>query len=210
MRLVIKCFVCILLLSGAASFVSAEEKVIYIDVRGEAKFEVFYSRSTSTATGAVLGGLIGAGIQAGVESSNDNAKIKQIEPHIDKSAWQSDFLDTMNDNFEQKGFIAKWLDAGEVPEDGVILRIYPEHYGLTIVDSSAMLMSAYIEFKAALANAESASKKEEKKVVYITSKQKRTFETYLADKETLNADLKSALSKAAKRISNKIIYSNKV
>lgn len=187
---------------------ASEKTTIYIDVVGNAEFDVFYHRSTSNATGAVIGGLVGAGIQAGVESSQDAKKSDAIEPMIDKSSWKTYFLDTFNSKLESKNYEAKWVDKKTKSDNGLLLKIYPDTYGFKIVDTSTMLMSAFVEFDATLSGLK--IKKSKKKNFYVTSRNRRSYNDLLSNRDTTNSDLQSALNKAAKRLANKIIYNKEV
>ena len=174
------------------------------------KFDVIYHRANSNATGAVIAGLIGAGIQASVESNKDANKVKELRPLVDKGSWKTYFLDILNSKLVSKGYEALWNDGKSKPKNGLILKLYPDNYGFKLVDTTMMLMSAYVEFGATLSYLGGRELEGEKQHFYITSKDKRSYESFVADKSIVNSDLQSALSKAAKRIANKIIYNKGV
>ncbi|CAA0081843.1 Uncharacterised protein [Halioglobus japonicus] len=195
----------------SAHFAQASEKtIIHIDVDGSAEFDVLYHRATSNATGAVIAGLIGAGIQSGIESNQDSAKVDVMEPMIDKASWRTYFLDTLNTRLESKNYEAEWIGETIEPTEGLLLTIYPDNYGFKIVDTKTLLMSAFVQFEATLVNLQDETSRSEKKDFYVTSKDRRTYDALLSDKVLMNADLQSALRKAAKRIANKIIYNKEV
>ena len=194
-----------------SSFLHASDKTtIYIDIIGNAEFEVIYHRATSTATGAVIGGLIGAGIQAGVESSKDESKIKEIEPMIADNSWKEYFLATLNSKLESKNYEAKWINSNEKISKGLILKIYPDNYGFKIVDSATKLMAAYIDINVTLTNLDNSKTEGKKKNFYVTNRDRRSYEDFSSNKVLLNSDLQAALTKAANRVANKIIYNKEV
>ncbi len=201
----------LLAITLSGSFLHASEKtVIYIDVIGKAEFEVIYHRATSNATGVAIAGLIGAGIQAGIESSKDESKTDEIQPMIENNSWKEYFLDTLNNKLESRNFEAEWIDSEEKLSEGLILKIYPDNYGFKIIDTSTMLMSAYVDFNATLTNLDKRETEGKKKNFYITSRDRRSYEDLSSNKMFLNTGLQAALTKAAKRVANKIIYNNEV
>ena len=195
-------------LSGSLVHASGKT-IIYIETIGKAEFEIIYHRATSNATGVVIAGLIGAGIQAGIESSKDASKAGEIQPMIEKDYWKVYFLDTINKKLESKNYVAKWIDSDEKLSGGLMLKIYPDNYGFKIVDTTTMLMSAYVDFNATLTNLD-IRESEGKKNFYITSRDRRSFADFSSNEVLLNADLQAALTKAAKRVANKIIYNKEV
>lgn len=192
------------------SLCASEKTIIYIDIIGNPKFEVIYHRAKTNAIGAVAAGLIGAGIQAGVESSKDEKKTKAIQPMIEGDYWKSHFLDTINNSLESKNYKAEWVDGSKKISKGLVLKIYAGYYGIKIADTATMLMSSYVDFNATLTNLDKKEKEGKKKNFYITSKTQKTYENFSSDKVLLNTDLQDALTMAAKRIANKIIYSKGV
>lgn len=199
------------LLFSAAPYANGVTTV-YIDVVGEAEFEVFYDRALSNATGAVIAGLIGAGIQSGVESSNDAAKTRELLPLVSKDAWKTRFLDTLNETLESNGFEAVWVDTSRGIGDGIILKIYPEEYGFKIVDTSTRMVSAFIAFKATFSTGhpgDDNGRENEKKKYYITNKNQHPYDELLMEDSPVNSELEAVLVKAARRLANKIIYSVK-
>jgi hypothetical protein len=189
---------------------AADSTTIYIEVVGVAEFDVIYHRALTNATGALVGGLIGAGIQAGVESSKDASKVDVIEPMIDRGSWKEYFLDALNSKLESKKYTAKWVDDSAELTSGSVLKLYPGNYGFRVVDASTMLMSAYVEFEATFTNPGTKDNENGKKHFYVTSKDTRSYESFASDREVLNSDLQAALTKAAQRIANKIIYNKEV
>jgi len=201
-----------LLLTSVASNADDPE-IIYIELKGNAKFDVVYHRALSNSTGAVIGGLIGAGIQAGVESSKDADKREQVQPLLNQGNWQDHFIDTLNERLERKNFKAVWIE-GAPEEPGLTLQLLPATYGIKIVDTNMMQVATFVEFDARIRNVKSKKEykhgKANKQKFYIVNKSRRDFGEYANDKEALNGDLESALTKAAKRVANKIIYHKKV
>ena len=201
-------FAAVLLLSTSAY--AANIEIVYIDIVGEGQFEVIYHRALSNATGAAIGGLIGAGIQSGIESSRDTEKTNELRPLITKDTWKTQFLDTLNDKLESKGFEAVWVENTREVEDGIVLKIYPEQYGFRMVDTSSRMVSAFIAFKASFSSEHTKSKnKPEKEAYYITNKNQHSYKDLLLKDTPINSELESVLKKAAKRLANKIIYSVK-
>lgn len=189
---------------------ASEEKTIYIDVIGDAEFDVIYHRASSNVAGVAIGGLIGAGIQASMESSKDANKVDQLGPLVEKGSWREYFLETLNSRLKSKGYEAEWEGGQSKLTEDLVLKLYPDNYGFKLVDSTTMLMSAYVEFEATLSHFGDRKSERKKQHFYITSKDKRSYESFISDKSMVNSDLQSALTKAAKRIANKIIYNNEV
>lgn len=197
-----------MLLSASAH--AADNKTIYIDIVGEGRFEVIYHRATSNATGAVIAGVIGAGIQSGIEAGRDEEKARQLGELIEKEAWKTQFLDTLNDKLIAEGYEAVWAGDTRDPGAGAVLKIYPEYYGFRMVDTTTRLVSAFIAFKAAFFTGNSThNAKPEKESYYITHKNQYPWDDLLKKDSTVNSDLESVLEKAANRLANKIIYSQK-
>lgn len=198
----------VFLLSASAH--AADTKTIYIEIVGKGEFEVIYHRALSNAFGAVIGGLIGAGIQSGVEANKDQEKTNQLSPLINKESWKTNFLETLNDKLEAGGFEAVWVDDHEDVGGGFVLRVYPESYGFKLVDSSTLMVSAFIAFKADFSGGNSKTANEgEKEAYYITNKNQYPYESLLEENSPANSDLEAVLEKAANRLANKIIYSLK-
>jgi hypothetical protein len=194
----------------SASVHAADTKTIYIEIVGKGEFEVIYHRVLSNAFGAAIGGLIGAGIQSSVEAGKDQKKTDELSPLIKKETWKTEFLDTLNDKLEAEGFEAVWVDDHKDAGDGFILRVYPESYGFKMVNTTTMMVSAFIAFKAdfSAGNAKNTNA-EEKEAYYITNKNQYPYEKLLEENSPVNSDLEAVLEKAANRLANKIIYSLK-
>lgn len=194
----------------AASTYANETKTIYIEIVGEGKFEVIYHRAKSNATGAVIGGLIGAGIQSGIEASKDQEKTKELNPLIKNDTWKIRFLDTLNDKLESEGFEAVWVEDSKDIDNGLVLKIYPDQYGFKLINTSTLLVSAFIDFKAGFSSRSSKNSKDnEKEAYYLTNKNQYPYDDLLKEDSPVNTDLEAVLEKAAKRLANKIIYSMK-
>jgi hypothetical protein len=187
-----------------------ETRTIYIETVGQGKFDVLYHRTLSNATGAVIGGLIGAGIQSGVESGKDKEKTRELGPLINRDAWKNRFLDTLNSKLESEGFEAVWVEDSKAIDEGFVLKIYPDRYGIKLVDTSRLLVSAFIDFEASFSSEGSKNAPgSEKEAYYLTNKKQYPYDDLLKEDSPINADLEAVLEKAAKRLANKIIYSLK-
>jgi hypothetical protein len=196
-----------------SNFLHASEKTtIYIEVVGNEKFDVIYHRATSNATGMAMAGLLGAGIQSGVESSKDATKTKEIEPMIEAESWKLHFLNTINTSLESKNYEVEWIDSKKSKKisEGLVLKIYPTSFGIKISDTATLLMCAYADFNATLTNADKKEKEGKKKNFHIIGKDQKTYENFTSDKALLNSEVQAALTMAAKRIANKIIYNKGV
>lgn len=197
------------LLLSAPAF-AEETRTIYIEVAGQAEFEVIYHRALSNAFGAAIGGIIGAGIQSGVEASKDTGKADQLRPLIQTDTWRDRFLDTLNDELEADGFEAVWIDQAQDAGKGFLLKIYPESYGYRMVDTTTQMVSAYIAFKASFSGGSTKnSNAGEREAYYITGKSRYPFDKLLEENSPVSADLEAVLEKAANRLANKIVYSLK-
>jgi hypothetical protein len=200
----------------AAAPVSADEtRTIQIRVDGEPEFDVVYHRAKTNATGAVIGGIIGAGIQAGVEADRDGDKRKEIQPHIADDVWQNVFLKTLGEALQAKGFQPQWIVEGEAgakekvkEKADVYMILFTDAYGFRVVDSTTMLVSAYVEFEATYAR-EPIKKVKEKEPFYLTDKKQASYEDLVKTGTAMNGELEAVLAQAARRLANKIIYNAK-
>lgn len=186
---------------------AAETHKIFIDVKGESTFDVLYHRALSNATGAAIGGLIGAGIQAGIESGKDEKKRNELAALVKKNSWKEYFLNKLNSKLESYSYAAVWMeDSPKKPsKESLVLTLYPDIHGAKVVNSNTQNMSAFIAFTASLTKGK--EKIYNKEPFYLTSKKQRPYSEYAAaETSPLNEDLTYALSKAAKRLANKIIY----
>lgn len=195
----------------AAPVAADEPRAIQILVDGEPEFDVVYHRANTNATGAVIGGIIGAGIQAGVEADRDGDKRKQIQPHIADDIWQNVFMKTFTEALLAKGFqpqvIEDEKDAKGAKAD-VYMVLFPDAYGFRVVDTSTMLVSAYVEFEATYAR-EPIKRVKTKEPFYLTDKKQASYEDLVRDASALNGDIEAVLAQAARRLANKIIYNVK-
>jgi hypothetical protein len=200
----------------AAAPVSADEtRAIQIRVDGEPEFDVVYHRAKTNATGAVIGGIIGAGIQAGVEADRDSDKRKEIQPHIADDVWQNVFLKTLGEALQAKGFQPQWIVEGEKDakdkakeKADVYVILFTDAYGFRVVDSTTMLVSAYVEFEATYA-LEPIKKVKIKEPFYITDKKQASYEDLVKTGTAMNGEIEAVLAQAARRLANKIIYNVK-
>lgn len=194
-----------------AAPVSADAtRAIQIRVDGTPKFDVVYHRAQTDATGAVLGGIIGASIQAGVEADRDADKRKEMEPHIADDVWQNAFVKTFNEALAAKGFDPQWVEGkagGKDAKADVYLLLFPASYGFRVVDSTTLLVSAYVEFEASYAR--EPIKRAEKEPFYLTDKQQAAYSDLFLEPASLNGQIETVLAQAARRLANKIIYNVK-
>lgn len=197
------------LVLAAAPVVADETKSIQIRVDGTPEFDVVYHRAQTNATGAVIGGIIGAGIQAGVEADRDATKRKEIQPHIADDVWQNVFVKTLNETLQAKGFQPHWVeDKADAKEKAdIYLLLSPESYGFRVVDSTALVLSAYVEFEAAYAR--EPIKRAKPEPFYLTDKRQAPYQDLLRDTAALNGNVETVLAQAARRLANKIIYNVK-
>lgn len=192
----------------ASSACPAATRTVYIELVGRGTFQVIYHRALSNATGTAIAGVIGAGVQFGVEAGRDASKTDQLEPLIEKDAWQVKFLDTLNSKLETEGYEAVWVEDSSKVTDGIILKIYPESYGYRMVNTSTRLVSAYVDFDASFSSAKTA-RSQDREAFYLTHTEQYPYEHLLLPDSPVNTDLEALLEKAAKRLANKIVYSVK-
>jgi len=186
---------------------------IAIEIHGKAEFDVIYRRALSNATGAVLGGLIGAGIQAGIESNEDAEKRAAIYPYVADQAWRDVFIKSMTDALAEKGLEPVWIEAGTSPKPGtadMYLVLYPKQFGFRVVDTTSLMMAAFVEFEAAYSSQPfSARSKPDKEPFYLTDKSQVSYDQLLADTAGINPRIESVLRMAARRLTNKVVYNIK-
>jgi len=202
-----------LVLLAIPSLAQDVPRKIGIEIVGKAEFDVIYRRALSNATGAVLGGLIGAGIQAGIESNEDADKRAAIYPYVAEQAWRDVFIKTMTDAMAEKGLEPVWIEAGAEPEPGtadLYLVLYPAQFGFRVVDTTSLMMAAFIEFEAAYSSQPISGKhKPAKEPFYITDKSQVSYDQLLADTAGINPRIESVLRMAARRLTNKVVYNIK-
>jgi hypothetical protein len=194
-----------------------EARVIYIRVDGAPQFDVVYHRALTDVTGAVIGGLIGAGIQAGIESDRDTQKREELKPHVAENVWQDVFVRTLSEALVAKGFEPVWAEGKDLPKDAkvdVYLVIYPASYGFRMVDSTSMLVSAYVEFAASYAREpikphRSSSRSSPRESFYLADKKRAHYDELLQAGSALNGEVETVLAQAARRLANKVIYNAK-
>jgi hypothetical protein len=72
------------------------------------------------------------------------------------------------------------------------------------------MVSAFIAFKAGLSSEDTRGDNDkEKEKYYITNKNQHPYNALLMDDSPVNSELQAVLTKAAKRLANKIIYNVK-
>jgi hypothetical protein len=199
-----------MLLLAFAGFAQDQPRRIAIEIDGKAEFDVIYHRALSNATGAVLGGLIGAGIQAGIESNEDDEKRAAIYPYVAEQAWRDVFIRNMTDALAEKGLEPVWIEAGAEPKPGtadMYLVLYPAKFGFRMVDTTSLMLAAFVEFEAAYARHPISGKnKPAKEAFYITDKSQVSYDQLLADTAGINPRIESVLRMAARRLTNKVVY----
>ena len=193
----------------AAPVAADTARAIQIRVDGAPKFDVVYHRAQTDATGAALGGIIGASIQAGVEADRDANKRKEMEPHIADDVWQNAFVKTLNETLAAKGYEPQWVEgkAGKDAKADVYLLLFPASYGFRIVDSTTLLVSAYVEFEASYAR--EPIKRANKEPFYLTDKKQAAYSDLFLNTAAINGEIETVLAQAARRLANKIIYNVK-
>jgi hypothetical protein len=202
-----------ILLLAFPGFAQDAPRKIAIEIEGKAEFDVIYRRALSNATGAVLGGLIGAGIQAGIESSEDAEKREAIYPYVAEQAWRDVFIKSMTDALAEKGLEPVWIEAGAAHEPGtadMYLVLYPAQFGFRVVDTTSLMLAAFIEFEAAYSTQPfSGRNKPVKESFYLTDKSQVSYDQLLADTAGINPRIESVLKMAARRLTNKVVYNIK-
>jgi len=202
-----------MLLLAFPSCAQDQPRKIAIEIDGKAEFDVIYRRALSNATGAFLGGLIGAGIQAGIESDEDAEKRTVIYPYVAEQAWRDVFINTMTDALAEKGLEPIWIEAGTDPKPGtadMYLVLYPAKFGFRIVDTTSLMLAAFIEFEAAYSRQPISGKnKPAKEPFYLTDKSQVSYDQLLADTAGINPRIESVLKMAARRLTNKVVYNIK-
>lgn len=202
-------FVAMLLLAFP-NFAQEPSRKIAIEIDGKAEFDVIYRRALSNATGAVLGGLIGAGIQASIESNEDAEKRAAIYPYVAEQAWRDVFIKNMTDALAEKGLEPVWIEAGARPKPGtadMYLVLYPGQFGFRVVDTTSLMLAAFVEFEAAYSIRPISGKNTPaKEPYYLTDKSQVSYDQLLADTASINPRIESVLKMAARRLTNKVVY----
>jgi hypothetical protein len=202
-----------MLLLAFPSFAQDPPRKIAIAIEGKAEFDVIYRRALSNATGAILGGLIGAGIQAGIESNEDAERRAAIHPYVAEQAWRDVFIKTMTDALAEKGLEPVWIEAGADPKPGaadMYLVLYPAKFGFRMVDTTSLMLAAFVEFEAAYSRQPiSGNNKPAKEPFYLTDKSQVSYDQLLADTAGINPRIESVLKMAARRLTNKVVYNIK-
>jgi hypothetical protein len=202
-----------MLLLAFPSCAQDQPRKIAIEIDGKAEFDVIYRRALSNATGAVLGGLIGAGIQAGIESNEDAEKRAAIYPYVAEQAWRDVFIKTMTDALAEKSLEPVWIEAGTSPKAGTVdmyLVLYPKRFGFRVVDTTSLMMAAFVDFEAAYSSQPVSGKsKHAKEPFYLTDKSQVSYDQLLADTAGINPRIESVLKMAARRLTNKVVYNIK-
>lgn len=184
-----------------------QSKTVSILIEGESEFDVIYSRAMSNATGAVIGGLIGAGIQSSVEADRDSKLREEFEPMVHSDHWQDHFLDVLNERLEGQDISAHWAQGRDDVQADMVLQLKLDDHGFRLADSNTMMMAAFVEFEYRVYPAELSRRDiPDFQQAYVTNKAQRHKHELLEDEVMLNQDLNEALTRAARRMANKIIY----
>jgi hypothetical protein len=199
----------LMLLAGAVCF-AQETRSIQIRVEAAPRFDVLFHRAKSTATGAVLGGLIGAGIQAGVESDQDADKRSALEPHVSPRIWQDAFMTAMDEALRAKGLEPVWVEGKGAGAADLYLAMSDVSYGYRMTDTTAELVSAFVELDAVYGNKPpDPRKKAAKETFYVTGRNQVTYQDLTAQTASVQSELEQVLGQAARRVANKIAYNVK-
>jgi hypothetical protein len=186
---------------------------IAIEIDGKAEFDVIYRRALSNATGAVIGGLIGAGLQAGIESNEDSGKRAELHPYVAEHAWRDVFIKTMTDALAEKSLEPVWIEAGTSPKPGtadMYLVLYPKRFGFRVVDTTSLMMAAFVEFEATYSTQPVSGRSTlAREPFYLTDKSQVSYDQLLADTANINPRIESVLRMAARRLTNKVVYNVK-
>lgn len=199
-----------LTLLSAVPAAADETRVIHIQADGVPRFDVVYHRARTNSIGVAVAGLVGAGVQAGIESDRDARKRSEIEPHLSQDIWNDAFVGTLDEALREKGFEPVWLQEGSqagAAKADIYLVMFPESYGFRMVQSTAKLVSAYVDFSTIYAREPVRSrKKAARETFYLTDNKQVSYEELMQETSTLNAELESVLRQAARRLANKIAY----
>lgn len=189
--------------------VSASDKfdgVVNFSLTKSGEFDVVYHRVDPAGAGAAAGGLIGAAIQTGHQSGKDRDKLEVVRPHITLNSCGDILMASFKEKFEKKSISSKEMISGHKFKKGdLILKIGIDACGFKLTNSVDKLLSSYVLGKVVF------TRKGEKtpllkERLYLTGKKQFSFDELLNDSDQIDLRLEKILSKAGKRIANKIIY----
>ena len=90
------------------------------------------------------------------------------------------------------------------------LVLYPAQFGFRVVDTTSLMMAAFVEFEAAYSSQPFSGKnKPAKEPFYLTDKSPVSYDQLLADTAGINPRIESVLKMAARRLTNKVVYNIK-
>ena len=89
----------------------------------------------------------------------------------------------------------------------VYLVLYPEKFGFRVVDTTSLMLAAFVEFEAAYSSRPISGKsKLAQEPFYLTDKSQVSYDQLLADTAGINPRIESVLKMAARRLTNKVVY----
>jgi len=187
-------------LAGSAEF----KQIVHYELTKSGAFKVLYSRAASNATGAAIGGLIGAGIQAGIESGKDEKKEKQILELINNSDCSPPILNSFIEGLQAT---PEFTVVAEQPPGDEYLRVEltVDRCGFKLVNSERMFVAPFAEARYRIYHASDGKPKKPKRLLLI-GKNRNTWENLLTQPAEVSSSFQLTLSKAGKRLANKVIY----
>lgn len=176
--------------------------VVELRVKKEAKFDVVYDRADSSSTGAVIGGLIGAAIEEGVRGSKDTEKKNLLLGSLDDSTCTARIVNALEATLLKSEYALIRESSGT--DSTLRLELSVRNCGFKMVNTITGEASAYVKMTAELFVP--GVKKPRKQEVYVTGKNQYLFESLVSEKDSINEEFSYVLSKAGKKLANKIIY----
>ncbi|MFC3194029.1 hypothetical protein ACFODZ_07230 [Marinicella sediminis] len=180
-----------------------ETQSVLVQLKNKGDFDVFFHRSQSNATGAAIGGLIGAGIETGISKSKD----MELEARLVEKLGEQNCHEQLIDSFTEKLEPAdqyRLVGKDEADRNTLQLDIRIKDCGFKLVNSDSGELSAFVTLLVKLNTAKGKKLFEEK--FYLRSKQQNSFDEYLNDAELTASEFQQVITKAGKRLANKLIY----
>lgn len=200
---------------------AAEPRTIQIRLDSSPVFDVLYYRADTNMSASMLGGFVGgplymfiaAGVQTSAEAGLDSRKRAEVRPHVAENAWQDVFVRTLSDSLAAKGIHPVWVEGKDKPgaaKADIYLSINHASYGLHLVDSTAKLVAAYVDFEAVYATRPLGPRnKPSPEHFYISGKRQVPYEELLAEPSSFSTEVELVLAQGARRLANKIAYNLK-